>query len=71
MADSVNRIVPSSVALDRVSWRGKGRQRKRENNNRTGSLPSDEPVAPAVTGAAEPELNDPHTDKGKNLDVSV
>jgi hypothetical protein len=71
MADVVTRIVPSSVALDRASWQGRGRQRKRDKESGAESLPPDEPVTKQVTGGAEPASEDRKTEKGKHLDISA
>ena len=71
MADAVNRIVPSSVALDRASWQARKRQRKREKEGGAQSLQPDGPVTTGTSGSAEPAPKDSKFDKGKHLDVSV
>jgi hypothetical protein len=71
MADIVNRIVPSSVALDRASWQGRERKRKGEKSSLAESVPSEEPATAQATDGAESAPKDPKTDKGKHLDVSV
>lgn len=71
MADVVNRIVPSPVALDRASWEARKRQRKREKQGGAEGLPPDERVTTGTSGSAEPALKDSKFDKGKHLDVSV
>ena len=72
MADFINRIVPSSVNLNRSSWRRRREKDKQEGkDDRTGNLPSYDPVGPAVKGVAEPEFSESDTEKGKNLDVNL
>lgn len=70
MADIVNRIVPSSVALDRASWDGTGQQRKKGKQSGAETLPPENPFTRQATAGAEPAPKD-HTEKGKHLDVSV
>lgn len=71
MADAVNRIVPSSVALDRASWQVRERQKRQGKEARSGAQPSDESAAADATGGVEPTPKEAKKDKGKHLDVSV
>jgi len=71
MADAVNRILPPSVALARASWKGRERQKRREEEARAGTPPVHEPDAKDAPAGAEAKLAQVSKDKGKHLDVSV
>jgi hypothetical protein len=71
MADIVNRVVSSSVALDRSFWRGREQRRKGEKENRAEGLASEEPVTTPETIAGGTAPENAETNKGKHLDVSV
>jgi hypothetical protein len=71
MADAVNRIVSSSIGLDRASWRGQERQRKREKESRATPSRIDDRVAPDVKADGDPAPAQKGKEKGKFLDVSV
>jgi hypothetical protein len=71
MADAVNRIVPSSVGLDRASWHGQERQRKKEKKSRASSLRVDDRAAPDPTADGDPDPPGRGKEKGKFLDVTV
>lgn len=71
MADAINRIVPSSVALDRASRQGRERQRKKEKEAGAGTLPLEERAMADVNGDAEPEPKEGRKAKGNHLDVSA
>jgi hypothetical protein len=68
MADSVNRIVPPSVSLDRSSAIG----RERENKNR-GEAPKQKPRPSAESAETEKESADNGEEKikGNILDINV
>jgi hypothetical protein len=70
MADVVNRIVPSSVALDHASWRGREKQRNGQKENRATTL-GDESVATREVSGGEAAPKDPEPETGRHVDVSV
>jgi hypothetical protein len=71
MADAVNRIVPSSVGLDRASWQGQERQRKKEKDSHAAPLRIDNRVAPDAKADGDPAPAEKGKEKGNLLDVSV
>ena len=67
MADSVNRIVPPSVSVDRTL--SPGRERERKKRGESPRRQADEPAqadSQASVGSAPSEQ-----EKGKNLDINV
>jgi hypothetical protein len=71
MADAINRIVPSSVALDRASGQGRERQRRKETEARGGTQPLDEQAMADINGDGGPAPKEINKDKGNHLDVSA
>jgi hypothetical protein len=71
MADAINRIVPSSVAVDRGSWQEKERQKRQNNKPRPVDQPLDVASEEGSNGSAAPVPGGNKKDKGKNLDISV
>ena len=72
MADVVNRIVPSSAGMDRVSWQGsKHREKKDSGNPKTPSPIPDDSVTSAGKGDHQPAGDDLEKEKGHRLNVSV
>jgi hypothetical protein len=72
MADSVNRIVPPSVSLDRIVPRS--RERDKENRDEGRKQKSQRPAQDTVMENPEtteaPTAEEDKT-KGKNLDINV
>jgi len=71
MADAINRIVPSSVAVDRASWQEKQRQNRKGKGSRAGAQPLDELAGADSNSGAEPAPSENKQDKGKHLDISA
>jgi hypothetical protein len=71
MADAVNRIVPSSVALDRASWQGRERQKRKAKEPANSTQPLDELAPVDAMDGAESAPKESQKDKGKYLDISV
>lgn len=71
MADALNRIVPSSVAVDRASWQGRKRQKRKAKEPAHGTQPLDKLAPVDAMGSAEPAPKENQKDKGENLDISV
>ena len=67
MADSVNRIVPPSVSVDRSSVIGKDRENRKRGEAR------DKKPTPAAAETPDQEKGSPETEKtkGKHLDINV
>jgi hypothetical protein len=71
MADAINRIVPSSVAVDRASWKEKERQKRQGNESRAGAqLLVESAEANPSTGASEAP-GESEEGKGIHLDISA
>jgi hypothetical protein len=72
MADSVNRIVPPSVSLDRTPALGRERERKNNSDDRKkAGEKSTELPASASSATADHELTELEKNKGKNLDIKA
>ena len=71
MADAINRIVPSSVAVDRASWKEKERQKRRGNETRAGAQPLVESAEAGSNSGAVAAPSESEQDKGKHLDISA
>ena len=71
MADAINRIVPSSVAVDRASWQEKERQNRKGKETRAGAHRLNDFAAADSNSVAEPAPNESKPGKGKHLDISV
>jgi hypothetical protein len=70
MADAINRIVPSSVAVDRASWREKERQKRQGNETRASAQPLVE-SAEAGSNSSAIAPSGSEQDKGKHLDINA
>ncbi len=71
MGDTVNRIVPASISLDRTSALGREREREKKRNERKNSA-DPQPEAAAPPGPTlDDELKDLEQDKGKNLNIKA
>lgn len=74
MADSVNRIVPPSVSLDRaaqIGRDGKGKDRSEARKKRQNELPGAANPAENDKGSENVAAADEEQTKGKNLDVTA
>ena len=72
MPDAINRLVSSSVFLNRPFWYGKERQRQREKENGGETLAlRDEPFMTQASDGNEPVAADQKSGKGRHLDISV
>ncbi len=72
MADVLNRIVPPSVGMDRVSWQGTKHQGKKNSENpKTPSPKPDDSVKSGGHGEKPPAGDESEKEKGHRLDVSV
>ena len=72
MADSVNRIVPPSVSLDRTPALGRERERRNKGDDRKKAREtSAELPVPADSALADHDLTELEKNKGNNLDIKA
>ena len=71
MADTVNRVAPSTVAPDRASWQRRERQKWKAKEPPNGTQLLEELPPVNAIGGAIPAPTESRKDKGKNLDISV
>jgi hypothetical protein len=70
MADAINRIVPTSVAVERSGWKEKEGEKGKHKEGSARAQAAGK-TAGDSTSPAEPSLETNPEDKGKHLDISA